>query len=408
MKLYTLLFSALLIISCTNNKKASEKLLSEKSGVLNDTTYNAMGAYFSANGTNSIILNWSEAVDTSGTTILKFKIYNTKTNEFGNTITVGPSKGMQAHDESMSKVAKNAKGTLYAVFRMHTPIPENRFAGSIYYSVSNDEGKTWSDKIKLVEDETSISQSFFDIALLPDGELGLSWLDGRKLEKDKDGSSLYFAKSKNNLGFFDEKPIAGSTCQCCRTDLFVAPNNTINVAYRNITEGSIRDMYRTTSIDNGFTFTNPVPMGNDGWKIEGCPHTGPSFAHNSKDLAVTWFTGADSGAGIFFKKLTDEITLYENKTLISSIGKHPQMEALPNADFYIVYEDFYKENDQNYNHIVFHTIKSDGSEIKKNITENRTKNDHAVLSKVNNNQLMVAWTTRDDTKSKIVYATINL
>ncbi len=141
---------------------------------------------------------------------------------------VDPSIGMQAHHESMAKVIRNGNGTLYAIYRFKTATPKNKYAGSIFYSISIDNGKTWSEKRKLVEDESSLSQSFFDVALLPDGELGLSWLDNRKVEKDKDGSSLYFAKTEGNLGFVNEKPIAGSTCQCCRTDIFVF-ENTINV-----------------------------------------------------------------------------------------------------------------------------------------------------------------------------------
>jgi len=407
MKTYTFFFSLLLIISCSEDKKLSKELASEKIIVISDTTYNATGAYFSINSANSIILNWSEEIDTSKTNILKFKIYNTKSNNFGKTITVNPSKGMQAHSESMAKIARNAKGVLYAVFRFHEPTPKNKHSGSIFYTTSIDDGQTWSEKRKLVNDENSQSQAFFDIALLPDGELGLSWLDNRKLDKDKDGSSLFFAKSKGDLGFFDEKPIAGSTCQCCRTEIFVEPNSTINVAFRNIAEGSIRDMYRTTSIDNGEIFSTPVPMGKDNWKIDGCPHTGPSIAYNSKDLAVIWFTGANSGIGIFFKKLSDEITFYENKILISSTGMHPQMIGLENDNYYIVYDEIYKVDNNNFSQIILHTLMPDGAKLTRKLSKPNSMNDHPVITKINNNQLLIAWVNKVNGKSKINYLKID-
>jgi len=408
MKILKILLISVLIISC-EQKVPTEKLVREDTlTIVTETSYNAMGAYFSAESHGNLILSWSEEIDTLKTNVLKFKVFNVITNKFSEAITVAPSIGMQAHHESMAKVAMNSEGILYAVFRVEDKNPKRRFVGSIYYSISEDQGENWSVKRKLVEEEGAVSQSFYDIELLPDGELGLCWLDSRKFEKDKDGSTLYFAKSSSNLGFINEKPIAGSTCQCCRTDIFVGTNNTINVAFRNITEGSIRDMYRTASNDNGETFSSPVPMGKDNWKIDGCPHTGPSFADNSKELAVTWFTGANSGMGIFFKKLTDEISMYEDKTLITTVGRHPQMKALPNGDYYIVYEDFYEVETQIYNNIVLHTIKSAGKVTKKVLSSYNTKNNHAVIHKISNNQLLIAWTTYVNNSSKIVVAIINL
>lgn len=408
MKIFRFIIISVLTVSCTQKVPIKKTVRIDAPTIVSETTYNAVSPYFNSDSQGNIILSWSEEIDTLKTNILKFKIFNEASKKFGKTITVAPSIGMQSHQESMAKVAKNAKGVLYAVFRIEDKNSKRRFAGSIYYSTSEDQGKNWSKKIKLVNEEGAVSQSFYDVELLPDGELGLCWLDSRKLEKDKDGSTLYFAKSSSNLKFIDEKPIAGSTCQCCRTDIFVGTNNTINVAFRNITEGSIRDMYRTVSLDNGNTFSNPEPMGKDNWKVEGCPHTGPSFADNSKELAVTWFTGANSGIGIFFKKITDEISLYEDKILITSIGRHPQMEALPNGNYYIVYEDFYKVENETYNNIVLHTIKNDGTETQKVLSSYNTKNDHAVLHKINKKELLIAWTTYVNNSSKIIVTKINL
>ncbi|WP_456422013.1 exo-alpha-sialidase [Lutibacter sp.] len=406
MKILRFIVISVLTISCVQKEPIEKLVKIDTPTIVTETSYNAMGPYFNSDSQGNIILSWTEEIDTLKTNILKFKIFDGLSKKFGKTITVTPSEGMQSHQESMAKVAKNSKGILYAVFRIEDKNSKRRFAGSIYYSISEDGGNSWSEKRKLVNDVESASQSFYDIALLPDGELGICWLDSRKIEKDKDGSTLYFAKSNSNLGFVDEKPIAGSTCQCCRTDIYVSTNNNINIAFRNIAEGSIRDMYRTVSQDNGKTFSNPEPMGKDNWKIDGCPHTGPSFADNSKELAVTWFTGANSGIGIFFKKLTGEISIYENKMLITTVGRHPQMEALSNGNYYIVYEDYYKVGDQTYNNIVLHTIKENGTHTREVISSYNTKNDHAVLKKSNDNELLIAWVTYVGKSSKIVITKI--
>ncbi|WP_457615782.1 exo-alpha-sialidase [Lutibacter sp.] len=411
MKKIVVVISFLLVVSCDkkeHNQVQVQNTLFESPIAVTNTDYNAMGAYFNLDSEDNILLNWSEEVDSAKTHVLKYKVFNTATNKFGKTITVTSSLGLQPHHESMAKIAKTASGVLYAIFRIKVSDPKNRFAGNIYYATSEDNGKSWSVKRKLVQVEGAMSQSFYDVALLPDGELGLCWLDSRKIEKDKNGSTLFFAKTKGNLGFFDEKPIAGSTCQCCRTDLFVSPDNSIHIGYRNITEGSIRDMYSVSSTDNGASFSTPVRMGIDNWKIDGCPHTGPSFANNLKDLAVTWFTGADSGAGIFFKNLSDEMLLPESKLLITTVGRHPQMTALPNGNFYIVYEDYYKVEGQTFNNIVLHVIKKDGTELNKIISPYNSVNNHAVITKLGDNSLLIAWVNVDKNKSKIMYKQINL
>jgi hypothetical protein len=390
---------------------ASSKMMSSaKDSILlvSKTHLSAMGAYLSSDSKNSLFLNWSEEIDTSKTNILKYKMFDVKTNRFGKEFVIPSSKGMQSHHESMSKIGKTLDGTLYAIFRFATPNPKSRFAGSIYYAFSKDDGINWSQKIKLVDNVNAVSQSFYDLALLPNGELGITWLDSRKLKTKVEGSTLYFATTKNGNGFQNNKSIAYSTCQCCRTDIYIENEENIHIAFRNITEGSIRDMYSVTSKDNGTTFSNPKIMGLDDWKIDGCPHTGPSLSGNSKELAVVWFTGAKGGSGIFYKKLTDETSFLENKMLISEFGKHPQMITLDNGDSYIVFEEFYLLEEKPYSAIILQSLNNDGTKKEIKISQPNTTNDHAVIGKLNENSILISWTHTVNGRSQIVYKTIDL
>lgn len=392
----------LLMISC---KKEKPLVQDENIYDVTLSKFNSMAAYFNSND-NRLTLNWTEQTDTLKTNILKYRVFDKERNEFGEIVTVPPSLGMQSHHESMAKIVRTGKGVHYAIFRVKTPNSKRRFAGKIYYSISTDEGKTWSPRKLLVTDEKGYSQSFYDAILLPDGEIGMTWLDSRRIEEDKDGSTLYFAKTNGELGFENQKPIAGSTCQCCRTDIYVTANKTIQIAFRNITEGSIRDMYIVESKDNGYTFSKPELMGEDNWKIDGCPHTGPSFAYNNTDLGVVWYTGAESGDGIFFKKLQSEMQLLESKQLITITGRHPQMTASANGNYYIVYEDFYKVDNKSYSHIVLDVLKPDGSVVKTNISKEKTHNDHAVITNIDDKQIIIAWNNVEGDKTKIQYKKI--
>jgi len=369
---------------------------------------NGSGPFLIKDAQKNILLSWTEKVG-KATFILKYVEIDAKNNKKGKIKTVTPSKGMQSHAESMPKVAKTASGITYAIFRRKAQHPKSRFGGHIFYAISTDDGETWSEKQQLVTEKGAKSQSFYDVALLSDGELGMSWLDSRKLEKNKDGSTLYFAKTEGIKGFVNQKPLAGSTCQCCRTEIYSDTKGKIHIAFRNIIENSVRDMFSVSSSDNGTTFTTPSRIAKDNWVIYGCPHTGPSLADFGKEVAAVWFTGAESGSGIFFKKLTNKLSFYETKQLISSTGRHPQMIALKNGEYNLVYEEPYKLGEEEYNHIILHTIHKNGRITKKKITQKGTDNDHAVITQTRNGKILIAWVTTD-TKTfitKVVYTILD-
>ena len=147
-------------------------------------------------------------------------------------------------------------GEIIAVWGVENANEINKYSGLVYYSQSFNEGKSWSEAKPLVQDTTSFDQRYFDVALLKNGEAGIIWLDNRKTT-DKEGSTLYFATTNGKNGFENEKPIAETLCQCCRTDLFLDATGNIHAAFRNIINDTVRDMAHIVSIDEGKTFRGP-------------------------------------------------------------------------------------------------------------------------------------------------------
>lgn len=416
MKNSFILLFIIVLISCnkTNNKSIAKPVnYSQKDTIYNltESKVNSEGAYLFSNNSKKII-NWTEWYKNSKKNILKFAFFDDLTKTFGKEITVNPSLGLQMHAESMAKIGITNKGIFYAIYRKKSTNPKFRFAGTIYYSISKDNGATWSDGKKLVSDKSSTSQSFFDIALLPDGELGIVWLDSRKpIDKNHKGKTLYFAKTKLDKGFVNEKPIAGSTCECCRTDFFIDKNNTIYIAYRNLIDPKeelfdnngtveIRDMYYVTSVDNGKTFTKSQPISRDNWHINGCPHTGPSLAFDGQKVAAVWFTAANNEEGIYYAYNVNG--KFNTRKQLTSAGHHPQMIALQN-EFYVVYEEYYEQNDKGYDKIVLETINDFSTKNVKEISKKKTTNNHAVITSINNTNILIAWVNTDTRNPKIMY-----
>lgn len=388
----------------------------KKISQITDANVNAEGVFLFS-GEHEIIANWTEHGVKKNENILNFSFYNKETSSFSKPIKVTAAKGLQYHSESMAKVAITKSGILYALFRIKSKKSKSMYGGTLYYTTSTDRGQNWSNKKKLVIDEKSTSQSFYDVAQLPDGELGLIWLDNRKLHKNRKGQTLYFSKTNKSLEFETGRAIEGSVCQCCRTDIDVV-NNSINIAFRNMiepnefgyprflhdSEDEIRDMYCISSKDNGVSFSKSKPISDDNWRVNGCPHTGPSLASTQQLTGALWFTAANNESGLYFNIIGSNN--FNKRTLISKEGKHPQMTAL-NDKFYLTYEEYYEKEGKGYTKIMLQERTDKALIGTKEISAPKTNNHHAVLKAINNNTILLSWANNDVRNSSIQYRLIN-
>ena len=305
----------------------------------------AEGPYFTSDHRGHPVLVWSEQInadDHNSGYVVRFIRFEADGQGIASSGWVEPSRGCSTTSESMNKIAFRQDGTMVAVYARRQPTEINRFAGALFYTLSRDGGKTWEEEKYLhVGDTTAgLSRSFFDLATLPDGEVGAVWLDSRLTQKRGDGSTLFFAKTEGHSGFLSDQPIDEGTCECCRTNLYVTRNGDIHVLYRSIWNDSIRDIAHVISKDLGKTFSAPARISPDNWVIYGCPHTGPSVAESEDGLNISWFTmGGNPG---IYKTLFDPSSgTYDHKALLSSEGRHPQVIATGQQS--VVH--FWEEND---------------------------------------------------------------
>ncbi len=417
-KIISLLVFIIILQSCQNaqpaQSKNNRKRIQDSVFVLTDPNVNSEAPYIFNNGVK-IILNWTQRAEhDKKDNILKFAVFNSDTGKFDSIITVTSSKGLQDHLETMAKVGIKKDGNIFAVYRKKLPTDRSRFGGLLYDVTSKDQGKTWSKEQRLVKDTTSTSQSFYDIALLPNGNMGLTWLDSRSKRR---GKTLYFAQTDANNVFSLQKPVAFSTCECCRTDLYMDSRGQIHIAYRNLIEPDepgfdghgfteIRDMYYLKSVDTAKTFTQPIPISRDNWHVNGCPHTGPSLAFNGQKLGAIWFTGAHQQSGLYFTTKTDNKAFLPRKT-ISKEGQHPQMIAMK-GKFYAVYESYYEKAGKGYYKIILDIIQPDGQHQPHEISKPLTQNNHPVLTQMSKDKILAAWTNTDTRHPKIVYKIIKI
>lgn len=142
----------------------------------------------------------------------------------------------------------------------------------------------------------------------PEGTVYVAWITQSPVEGRRfPASDVRLARSTDGGRTFEPPVVvARGTCQCCRTALTVDGGGTVYVVWRHIFGDHIRDIALARSVDGGQTFTEPVRVHTDAWRIEGCPHAGPGVAVDEEGrVHVVWYTGAEGKAGVYYAASAD-------------------------------------------------------------------------------------------------------
>lgn len=165
------------------------------------------------------------------------------------------------------------------------------FAYNVAIAISPDAGLTWSQSVQPHEDDTPTEHGF--VSLFPQKTgVGAVWLDGRNMDPNaaqQGGMTLRTAALNSDTTISSAQVVDNLVCDCCQTDATLTDNGVI-VAYRNRTEGEIRDIYVARLMND--EWQTPMEVARDGWEISGCPVNGPAIAAVDASVAVAWYTAA--------------------------------------------------------------------------------------------------------------------
>lgn len=176
------------------------------------------------------------------------------------------------------------------------------FDYDVTISRSFDGGKTWGKPFVAHRDGVKTEHGFVSMFAAKDGQLAAVWLDGREMtpggpdgKKDDHGHghgnmTLRYVKIKRDGTLTDEAKLDARVCECCQTSAAVTSDGPV-VVYRDRSDEEVRDI-SIVRLKNG-KWTEPRPVYNDGWKLNGCPVNGPSISAAGKRVAVAWFTAVN-------------------------------------------------------------------------------------------------------------------
>lgn len=165
---------------------------------------------------------------------------------------------------------------------------------------SRDNGTTFSTPVAAHGGDAR-RPGFTAVAATPGGGLACGWIDSR----DQGQRPFFSTWPADSDGFAPERLVFAGTdgkgiCPCCDVAVAVTSGGGSGrkafVAFRNSDSGH-RDIWLAQAgVEGSSPFAAPIPVAQEPWTFDGCPHDGPSLAVAGDRLHVAWMD-AHTGVG---------------------------------------------------------------------------------------------------------------
>ena len=316
-----------------------------------------------------------------------------------------PAGGRRTSDlvYCVSKDAGTTWTSPLALFTNRPDVPGGAPAGGrggrtadLVYCVSKDAGTTWTSPQNVDSDPAKAMRGFFDAIVLPNDEIAVFYLKDVANSTKHEERDLRMVLSKNGV-FQPERLIDPVVCDCCNINLLVDANGALHVYYRDNND-DIRDIAKITSTDNGATFSKPQIVHNDGWKINGCPHSGAISSSYGKGALIAWFSGAETESGI-------RLVTQEGKKLFvldDASVKNPWIMA-GSKQAVMIWEQSQADSG---NQLVFRKI--NGDKVSETVAVDGTVNALNSTGLMLDNQLLLAHEVKQEKKNSLKITTVAL
>ncbi|SIT02274.1 hypothetical protein SAMN05421759_11094 [Roseivivax lentus] len=163
-------------------------------------------------------------------------------------------------------------------------------------ALSRDDGMSWVPPLIPHGDRSPGQHGFVSMQPTGAGGLAVIWLDAREEASAVPAMQLRATTLTGDGALGEDVAVDLQTCSCCQTSLAATGTGTILAAYRDRTDGEIRDISVARWTAEGWQA--PVPVHADGWLIDGCPVNGPAIGADGHRAVVAWFTGAEGVAAV--------------------------------------------------------------------------------------------------------------
>ena len=238
---------------------------------------------------DSVLLSWLEPVAGTDRTALRFA--RLRGEKWSEPRTIVERNDLFVNWADFPSIVEDAKGTLFAHWLQKSG--KGTYAYDVRMAVSRDGGASWGESFVLNRDGKEAEHGFVTLAALPEGGVGATWLDGRKMtgEGHHGGGdmAIRYATVDASGTIANDVEVDGRTCECCTTGMTMTSSGPV-IAYRDRSADEVRDIAYVAKTADGWT--KPARIHADEWKINACPVNGPQIDAIGARAVTAWFTAA--------------------------------------------------------------------------------------------------------------------
>lgn len=241
-------------------------------------------------------------------------------------------EAISADGENRPKIAFAADGGVLVSWTHPFPRPNT---GAIRLARADD-GRNFSAPQTVHRDTAEITHRFESMLSLPDNRVILAWIDKRDLEVAKTnkapwrGAGIYAAISLDGgRSFQPEYKLADHSCECCRVTSALDRDGAPLFMWRHVFEPNERDHALARLKPDG-QVESVQRATFDRWKVDGCPHHGPSLVVDEQGMRhAVWFNQKDGAGRVFYGQLVPgaEVRVEGQRQVGGARAAHADMAA---------------------------------------------------------------------------------
>ena len=180
---------------------------------------------------------------------------------------------------------------------------------------SSDGGQTWSRPQRINATPGQAPENLHWMAVAPNGDVHLAWLDRRDRRRDEGGQDLFYARVDVDRVSSPRK-IATLLCECCAPGLAADGVGNVVVAYREGGDKESREIYCLRSRDRGETFAPPQRVNASPTLEKVCPMSAPIVAISPRGdaTAILWKDIRSGRNQVFFRHVDAKHVVGENQS----------------------------------------------------------------------------------------------
>ena len=239
---------------------------------------------------------------------------------------------VSADGENRPKIAFAADGGLLVAWTRPLGKP---YSGAIRLARADD-GQRFSAPLTVHKDPAEITHRFESLLTTPDNKVILAWIDKRDLEAAKSGkkpyrgAAIYAALSTDGgRSFQPEYKLADHSCECCRVTSALDRDGAPLFMWRHVFEPNERDHALARLKPDG-QVESVQRATFDRWKVDGCPHHGPSLVVDEQGMRhAVWFNQKDGAGRVFYGQLVPgaEVRVEGQRQVGGARAAHADMAA---------------------------------------------------------------------------------